>query len=165
MFSDIHDCFCFLFCSCVISLLSFFICVLIISLLDVQVFLFLQKSCFDVLLVCLRGEKTVNIYVPRQWIFFVLFTGINYKKFTLPMINKQSGNCVKTQFLVNHGFVSPRHLGFLRFKKLYNKNYILILKTNSQWWLCFFDSTLCNISVMYICKGIVLNVNQLRGEI
>lgn len=131
MFSDIHDCFCFLFCSCMISFLSLFICVLIISLLDV--FLFLQKSCFDVLLVCLRGEKTVNIYVPRQWIFFVLFTGINYKKFTLPMINKQSGNCVKTQFLVNHGFVSPRHLGFLRFKKLYNKNYILILNTNSQW--------------------------------
>lgn len=125
MFSDIHDCFCFLFCSCVISFLSFLFCVLIISLLDVQVFFISTKILFR-RFACLPARRKNCQYLCASAI-------INYKKFTLPMINKQSGNCVKTQFLVNHGFVSPRHLGFLRFKKLYNKNYILILKTNSQW--------------------------------
>lgn len=109
MFSDIHDCFCFLFCSCLKSFLLFFICVLIISLLDV--YFFISTKIFYRRLACLpmRGKNSQYLCVSAMNIFCPFYKNqlcVNnvFFKFTFPMINKQSGDCVKTQFLVNFFF-------------------------------------------------------------
>lgn len=112
MFSDIHDCFCFLFCSCLKSFLSFFICVLIISLLDVYFFYFYKNLLSTFGLFAYEGKNSQYLCVSAMNIFCPFYKNqlcVNnvFFKFTFPMINKQSGDCVKTQFLVNHGFVSP----------------------------------------------------------